>query len=250
MGGQRNHGDQPVNRATTVICILAGFSFIDGSLIAQNLESAAPRSTEPAVIKALIDRAEQGLDSKKSDVSAFLSDPEFLSAHAWPRFRQIIRRHAPTAKVMMVTAQEPGDRLRVRLRLVEADGAAGAGALVYLSHTDARGDYGPNDANVPLAGSDNEYARLFCYVVTDSDGAVEIQTIRPGGYPDTGIPAHIHLRITTRGGRSVGAEIWFDDDPRITRQARHEAAQEGVVICPVTVDAHGQRWIDALIRLD
>ncbi len=239
-----------MNRAMSLIGMLAGWACMDAPLLAQDRESASPRSSEPTEIKALIDRAEHVLDAKESDASAVLSDPEYLSAHAWPRFRRIIRRHAPTSTVTMVTPQERGKPLSVRLRLVEADGSPAVGALVYLYHTDVRGNYGPNEANIPLAGSDNEYARLFCYAVTDAAGALEIHTIRPGGYPDTGIPAHIHLRITTRGGQSHGAEIWFDDDPRVTREAREEAAREGVVICPVTTDAHGQLSIDALIRLD
>ena len=237
-----------MNRVMSWICVLGGFSGI--THFAQSQESAALRSGEPTVVAALIDGAEQALTSKHADVSAILSDPNYLSAHSWPRFREIIKRHAEESKVTMVTPQEPGERLRVRMRLVEKDGAASVGALVYLYHTNARGDYGPNDANIPLAGSDNQYARLFCYAVTDSEGAIEIQTIRPGGYPQSTTPEHIHLRITTRSGQSYGAEIWFDDDPRVNREAREEAARNRIVICPVAVDARSHRSIDAMIRLD
>jgi protocatechuate 3,4-dioxygenase beta subunit len=136
------------------------------------------------------------------------------------------------------------------MRLVEADGSASVGALVYFYHTDAGGEYGPNDAQVPLAGSDNNYARLFGYAVTDSNGTIEIQTIRPGGYPGAGVPEHIHVRIWYPDKRSFGAEIWFDDDPRVNREAREEAARDRIVICPVKVEALGHRSIEAIIRLD
>ncbi len=232
------------------ICTLPGFCWVDATLPAQDPESVPPRSSEPREVEALIDRAEQVLTSKLADISGILSDPNYLSAHPWPRFREIIKQHARGSRVTMVTPQKAGERMRVRIRFVEADGSASAGALVYLYHTNARGDYGPNDANVPPVGSDNNYARLFCYAVTDPAGVIEIQTIRPGGYPQSNTPEHIHLRITTRGGKSYGAEIWFDDGPRVDRKAREEAARNRIVICPVAVDAHGHRFIDAMIRLD
>ncbi|MFM9994248.1 MAG: hypothetical protein ACKVU4_00440 [Phycisphaerales bacterium] len=170
--------------------------------------------------------------------------------HGWPRFRDLIKAHAKGSRITIVTPQEPGTRLRVRMRLVDADGSAAVGASVYFYHTDARGDYGPNDARVPLTGSDNNYARLFGYAVTDSDGTIEIQTIRPGGYPDFSAPEHIHLRIWCRDKRSFGGEVWFDDDPRVDGKAREEAARGRIAICPVTIDAQGHASIDARIKLD
>jgi protocatechuate 3,4-dioxygenase beta subunit len=206
---------------------------------------------EPAEISALIDRAEHALRTEESDVSSILSNPDFLSAHGWPRFRELIKSHASGPKITIVTPQEPGTRLRVRMRVVEADGSASAGALVYFYQTGADGDYGPNDAQVPLAGSDNNYARLFGYALTDSEGVIEIQTIRPGGYPDATIPEHIHLRIWCADKRSFGGEIWFADDPRIDKAARDEAARfPEIVICPVATDAGGHSSIQAEIRLD
>jgi protocatechuate 3,4-dioxygenase beta subunit len=136
------------------------------------------------------------------------------------------------------------------MRLVEADGSASAGALVYFYHTGADGDYGPNDAEVPPA-SDNNYARLFGYATTDSDGTIEFQTIRPGGYPDSDIPEHIHLRIWCPGRPSFGGEIWFRDDSRIGPEDLEEAARiPRIVICPVSTDADGNASIEATIRLD
>ena len=121
---------------------------------------------------------------------------------------------------------------------------------MYFYHTDAAGDYGRNDARVQRTGSDNNYARLFGYAVTDSDGMVKIQTIRPGGYPDASAAEHIHVRIWCADQRCFGAEIWFDDDPRINREAREEAARDRIVICPVAIDSQGHASIDARIKLD
>ncbi len=239
-----------MNRVISVICILAGFCWSDRMLLAQDQDSAASPSLEPAEVKALIDRADQALGTKAPDVSAILSDPGYLSVHPWPRFRDLIKAHATGSSITIVTPQEPGKRLRVRMRLVEADGSAAVSALVYFYHTDAAGEYGPNVAHVPL-GSDNNYARLFGFAVTDSNGTIEIQTIRPGGYPNSTPPEHIHVRIWCRDKRSFGAEIWFADDPRINADARQEAARfPEIVICPVAIDTEGRTSIDARIKLD
>jgi len=235
----------------SLMCIVAACRWTDSTLPERDQESAVSRSVKPEEIGALIDRAEQSLATNRSDVSAILSDPLYLPAHGWPRFRDLIKTHAKGSSITIVTPQEPGTRLRVRLRLVEPDGSASPGALVYFYHTDARGDYGPNDAHVPLVGSDNNYARLFGYAVTDSNGTIEIQTIRPGGYPDYAAPEHIHLRMWCRDNRCTGGEMWFEDDPRITREWREEAARDrAIVICPVTIDARGLASIEAKIKLD
>jgi hypothetical protein len=238
-----------VKLVVSVVCILASLG-MDGTICLPGLESAGLGSDEPEQIAALIDRAERSLVANGSDVSAIMSDSAYLSARAWPRFRELIRGHSKGSSVTIVTPEEPGKRIRMRMHLIEADGSASVGALVYFYHTDARGDYGPNDAEIPLAGSDNNYARLFGYAVTDSDGAIEVQTIRPGGYPDDAAPEHIHLRIWCPDKRSFGAEIWFDDDPRVDRAAREEATRGRIAICPVEVDADGHGSIDAAIRLD
>jgi protocatechuate 3,4-dioxygenase beta subunit len=231
------------------ICIVA-CRWTDRTLREQDSKRVSSGSAKPVEIGALIDRAERSLETNRSDVSAILSDPCYLSVHGWPRFRELIKVHAGGSRITIVTPQEPGKRLRVRMRLVEADGSASVGALVYIYHTDAQGDYGPNDAGVPPTGSDNNYSRLFGYAVTDSGGAIEIHTIRPGGYPDDDTPEHIHFRIWCRDKRSFGGDIWFDDDPRLNRQWRDEAAGDRIAICPVAIDADGHASVEARIELD
>ncbi len=60
----------------------------------------------------------------------------------------------------------------------------------------------------------------------------------------------IHVRIRCRDKRSFGAETWFDDDPRVDREAREEAARDRIAIRPVAVDAQGHASIEARIELD
>jgi protocatechuate 3,4-dioxygenase beta subunit len=237
-----------VKRILWAIGLLACCGLSNGNLFAQEQRDTG-LLPETAEIKALINRAEQALAANGSDTSAILSDPRYLAARGWPRFRELIKAHAKASSITIVTPQEPGKPLRVRMRLVEKDGSPAAGALVYFYHTDAKGVYGPNDARVPPIGSDNNYARLFGYATTGADGVIKIQTIRPASYPDSDNPQHIHLRITRRDNRSDGSEIWFDDDRLITPQARAEAARLRIVICPVTTDDKGHASIDAKIPL-
>src|SRR5262245_51909385 len=85
---------------------------------------------------------------------------------------------------VIASASEPGPRLLVRGRLFAPDGERpAAGALVYASQTDATGVYNP-DRNAP--------PRLRGYMKTDADGRFEYETIRPGSYPGTRNPAHVH----------------------------------------------------------
>ncbi len=114
-------------------------------------------------------------------------------------------------------------RLRVQMRLVEADGSASVGALVCFYHTDALGDYGPN-AHAPRAGSEDNYARPFRWAVTNAAGIIEILTIRSGGYSNDGPLEHTHVRIMCRDKRLFGGDTWFDDDPRLTRKWREDEA--------------------------
>jgi hypothetical protein len=66
-----------------------------------------PPEEESDAIKALIDKAESALQSGKSNADV-LSDPDYLGAHDWPRFRKLIRQHARQSTVRMVCPDEPG----------------------------------------------------------------------------------------------------------------------------------------------
>ena len=36
--------------------------------------------------------------------------------------------------------------------------------------------------------------------------------MKPGGYPKSDLPAHIHVHVSANGYRSFGTEFLFDDD--------------------------------------
>ncbi len=91
------------------------------------------------------------------------------------------------ARLTVAGANEPGIRLRVSGVVVGPDGQPLANASIYLYHTDAKGEYVPGQSG----GSDRP--RLFGYLRSDARGRYEFETIKPGSYPNSSNPAHIHF---------------------------------------------------------
>lgn len=117
---------------------------------------------------------------------------------------------------------EPGQRLEVTGVVYAADGRTPvAGASVYVYQTDARGYYRPEDA------MGNRDPRLYALLRTDAQGRYSFRTIRPGSYPGTRVPQHIHYEVAAEGHGSRIFEIVFEDDPFVTAQIREDAARPG-----------------------
>jgi protocatechuate 3,4-dioxygenase beta subunit len=108
-------------------------------------------------------------------------------------------------------------------------------AVVYAYHTSAQGWYSDRAAHIEAHEGDRKHARLFGYLTTDDEGKFELQTIRPAGYPDTDLPAHIHVEVepAEKEAGTLVTEIQFDDDPRLTRAWRDRSRKEGFVIAAV-----------------
>ena len=118
-------------------------------------------------------------------------------------------------------ADEPGRRLEVS-GVVSTDGSGPiAGASVYVYQTDARGYYRPEDAMA------NRNPRLKALLRTDASGRYSFRTVRPGSYPGTRVPQHIHYEVTAPGRRARVFEIVFEDDPFLTAEVRRAAARPG-----------------------
>lgn len=96
---------------------------------------------------------------------------------------------------------EPGEPLVVSGTIYRADGKTPiAGALLYVYQTDAEGYYRKGSS-----GSDNP--RLKGWMKTNADGKYELHTIKPGSYPGSRNPAHIHAKVTVPGH----PEQWIDE---------------------------------------
>ncbi len=221
------------------------------------LSTAAPCQTkftpapdnETNEAKKLIDEAEAALRSGKSTTEV-LTDPSFLAAHEWPRFRKMIRQSALPSQATIVTPTEPGTRMVVAGRVLDQAGQPVRGALIYVYQTSAKGWYSDRAAHFDAHEGDRKHARLFGYMRTDADGRYELRTIRPAGYPNADLPAHIHVEIEPPAQPSgiVVTEIQFDDDPRLTPEWRGRSRQEGFQIAKVRRDTGGAQRVEVELR--
>lgn len=136
---------------------------------------------------------------------------------------------APSA-ADVAAPHEPGDRLEVSGVVYARDGRTPiAGASVYVYQTDARGYYRPDDA------MGNRDPRLMALLRTDAQGRYSYRTIRPGSYPGTRVPRHIHYEVTAAGQGTRIFEIVFDDDPFVSPQVRADAANPGSMYALQTI---------------
>jgi len=115
-------------------------------------------------------------------------------------------------------AGEPGPPLNVSGVVVTGDGKPIAGASIYAYQTDAEGYYGVKPA------SDNGNPRLKIVLRSDANGAWAFDTIRPGSYPSSRAPAHIHFEVSAQGYAPRFFEIVFEGDPFVTADMRRNEA--------------------------
>jgi protocatechuate 3,4-dioxygenase beta subunit len=141
------------------------------------------------------------------------------------------------SRIVIAGPSEPGQRLVVTGRVVDAKSQPLSGVIIEAHHTDATGIYLAEGAHGP---NPDVAARLWGRLATADDGTYRIETIRPGEYPGGGAPAHIHMRI--RNGRESHWEILeFADDRNLTPAIRARDGQGGTfaAIRPVQRDAAG-----------
>lgn len=109
---------------------------------------------------------------------------------------------------------EPGMPLRVSGVVVGPAGARISGASLCVFQTDAEGYYGVEPA------SDNRNPRLKLFLRSDANGGWSFDTIKPGSYPNSRVPPHIHFEVSAPGHASKVFEIVFEGDPFVTPQMR------------------------------
>lgn len=178
----------------------------------------------------LIKKAESQLRQKTSTVSSILSSPEFLPVHDETSFRQLIKSYCNSDPVSITTAEEPGKKIIVTGTITDHDGKPVSDALVYLYQTDAKGWYAAGSPHVGGNEGDMRQARLFGYVKTDQQGRFELHTIKPSGYPQSDLPAHIHVHVWAAGFRDFVNEFLFDDDERLIADIREQSIRNRFMI--------------------
>lgn len=113
---------------------------------------------------------------------------------------------------------EPGQPLTIGGVVVAADGNPVSGASLYVYQTDHEGYYGVKPA------SDNRNPRLKLFLRSDARGAWSFSTIKPGSYPNSRVPPHIHFEISAQGRAPKIFEIVFEGDPFVTPAMRSDPA--------------------------
>lgn len=155
-------------------------------------------------------------------------------------------------KTTIAPPGEPGPRLVVSGVVYERDGKTPApNVLIYLYHTDLNGVYSRGEGK---PGNAPRHGLLRSWMRTGADGKYEFDTIRPGSYPNTRNPSHIHITLSRVAPSAQSAdaahpaaeefyidEYWFADDPFVTEQQKSRSraqANFGHVVI-TTPDAGG-----------
>jgi protocatechuate 3,4-dioxygenase beta subunit len=122
------------------------------------------------------------------------------------------------ARAAIADSTERGSRLLVSGRVLGSDGKPIAGASIYAYQTDANGEY-----VVGASGGGSDRPRLFAYLRSDAQGRYSFTTIKPGSYPNSRNPGHIHFEIAAPGRENRVYEIVFENDPYLSDAFRAQA---------------------------
>lgn len=110
-----------------------------------------------------------------------------------------------------ITEGRPGHPLRLGVRVVDADCAPIAGAVVEVWHADVDGDYSgfvDGSDSADDAGEGTTFLRGS--QVADAAGIVEFGTIYPGWY--TGRAVHVHVKAHIDGRTVLTSQLYFPED--------------------------------------
>ena len=107
---------------------------------------------------------------------------------------------------------EPGTPLVVRGQLLNVNGSPAIEAVVFAYHTDREGLYDKRENGA-------HSWRLRGWVKTDKDGRFTFETIRPGSYPNSNNPPHVHFTaFLPNGERYHAGELQMAMQPKSARE--------------------------------
>jgi len=182
--------------------------------------------TSCAQKKATLAELESAVKSGKLTVSEILSSEKYIDLHGDRGFRTLIKENAPAGKILVVTDKEPGSRVVLQGRLMGPDKQPLKNVLLYFYHTMHSGIYAKDQDQ-----RQQELSQLFGYMRTDGNGAFEIHTIKPGGYPGEKFPSHVHVEVYNREGTvAFETEFQFSDDARLTSDMRANSSRYGNLV--------------------
>ena len=230
-------GEKAVNRLSRAFVRAAGASAL--CVILASLEISRGEGWAADQSERDLAAVEKALATGARSPADVLSGATLMELHPDARFRELIRRHSRSPQTTIVTPEEPGERLLVTGTVRDEAGHVVPGALIYVYQTNAAGWYASDRPHILGPGGDEGHARLFGYMTTGPDGRYELRTIRPGSYPGTNNPQHIHFEVVAEGHRERITELLFDGDPLLTEGTRRRAAREGLIVAQVQRDESG-----------
>lgn len=125
-----------------------------------------------------------------------------------------------TSTARIAPSAEPGTPLVLHGRIVNADGSPAANTIVFAYHTDRTGLYDKREAG-PHSW------RLKGWARAGQDGRFTFETIRPGSYPNSNNPAHVHFTaFLPSGERYHAGGMQFANDPLVGQSARDTGARD------------------------
>ena len=125
-------------------------------------------------------------------------------------------------KISICGDKEPGEPLIVSGTIYAPDGRTTVeGITLSVYQTDATGVY-------TTSGGDNRNTRLHGSMRSNKEGRYEFRTIKPGSYPGSRNPAHIHAYISGPGYPEFWIdEYHFEDDRFISDEDKQKALAQG-----------------------
>jgi protocatechuate 3,4-dioxygenase, beta subunit len=128
-----------------------------------------------------------------------------------------------TSSATITTREEPGDPIEISGTVYMLDGKTPArGIVLYVYQTDKTGIYRRHGKDGTAHGE------LRGWMKTDELGRYSFRSIRPGSYPNSDNPQHIHIIIKEPGIAPYWIdEYHFKDDPLLTTAVTKRFEQRG-----------------------
>ena len=121
---------------------------------------------------------------------------------------------------------EAGPKMEISGRVYQRDGKTPAkDVVIYVYHTDQTGRYtpGPN-----ARGWEKRNGRIRGWMKTDKNGFYRFYTLKPAHYPNTNIPAHIHIVVKEPDKNEYYVdEFLFEGDSFLTQSERDRQEKRG-----------------------